>query len=143
MPPHLSLQPEVPTNDGWEEIVNSTVSHHRGWPNLSLPHPPRINPNAHISPIDSPVQSSHASKRLKTDIPHVQDKGKVVASSSSPSNDSSKPMSSRMHLKDDCSHVISEIQPQGSNQPQANSSKLKVDNSDKRKIASQSGKYGF
>jgi hypothetical protein len=42
----------------------------------------------------------------------VQDKGKVVASPSSPSNDSSKFMSSRMHMKDDCSHVISEIQPQ-------------------------------
>jgi hypothetical protein len=48
-----------------------------------------------------------------------------------------------MHLKDDCSHVISEIQPQGSNQPRATSGKSKGDNSDKRKIASQSGKYGF
>ena len=30
-----------------------------------------------------------------------------------------------MHLKDGCSHVISEIQPQGSNQPRATSGKLK------------------
>jgi hypothetical protein len=85
------------------------VSCHRGWPNLSLPPPPHVNPNAQISPVDSPIQSSHASKRLKTDVPHVQDKDKVDASPSSPSNDSSKLVSSCMHLKDDCSHVISEI----------------------------------
>jgi hypothetical protein len=143
VPPHVSLQPEVPANDGWQEIVNPTVSHHRGWPNMSLPLPPPVNPNVHISHVDSPVQSSHASKRLKTDVPHEQDKGKATASPSSPSNDSSKSVSSRMHLKDDCSHVISEIQPQGSNQPRATSGKSKGDNSDKRKIASQSGKYGF
>jgi hypothetical protein len=143
VPPHVSLQPEVPANDGWQEIVNPTVSHHRGWPNLSLPPPPPVNPNVQISPVHSPVQSSHASKRLKTDVPHVQDKGKVVASPSSPSNDSSKSVSSRMHLKDDCSHVISEIQPQGSNQPKATSGKSKGDSSDKRRISSQSGKYGF
>jgi hypothetical protein len=139
----VSLQAEVPANDGWKEIVNPAVSHHCGWPNLSLPPPPPVNPNVQIAPIDSPVQSSHASKRLKTNIPLMQDKGKAVASHSSPSNDSSKSVFSRMHLKDDCSHVISEIQPQGSNQPRATSGKSKGDNSDKRKIASQSGKYGF
>jgi hypothetical protein len=73
----------------------------------------------------------------------VQDKGKVMASPSSPSDDSSKYVSSHMHLKGDCSHVISEIQPQGSNQPRATSRKTKRDNSDKIKIASQSGKYGL
>jgi hypothetical protein len=117
VPPHVSLQPEVPTNDGWKEIVNLTISHHRGWPNMSFPLPPPVNPNVHISRDDSPFQSSHASKRLKTNVPHVQDKGKAVASPSSPSDDSSKSVSSRKHLKDECSHVISEIQPQGSNQP--------------------------
>jgi hypothetical protein len=40
VPPHVSLQPEVPENDGWQEIVHPTVSQHRGWPNLSLPPPP-------------------------------------------------------------------------------------------------------
>jgi len=29
-PPHVSLQPEVLENDGWQEIVHSTVSQHRG-----------------------------------------------------------------------------------------------------------------
>ena len=77
------------------------------------------------------------------DVPHLQDKDKADASPSSPSNDSSKSVSSRIHLKDDCSHVISEIQPQGSNQPRATFGKSKGDNNDKRKIVSQSAKYGF
>jgi hypothetical protein len=56
---------------------------------MSLPLPPLVNPNVQFSHVDSPIQSSHASKRLKTNVPHVQDKGKVVASPSSPSDDSS------------------------------------------------------
>ena len=126
-----------------EEIFNLTVSHHSGWQTLSLPPPPPVNPNVQISLVYSPVQSSQASKRLKNDIPHVKDKGRFVASPSSPSDDSSKSVSSRMHLKDDCSHVISEIQPQGSNQPKATSGKSKGDSNDKIRISSQSGKYGF
>jgi hypothetical protein len=110
---------------------------------MSFPLPPPVNPNVHISHV-SPVQSSHASKRLKNDIPQpVQDKGKLVSSPSSPSNDSSKSVSSQMHLKDACSHVVNEVQPQGSNQPQDTSENSKGNNSGKRKIASQSGKYSF
>jgi hypothetical protein len=143
VPPHVSLQPEVPANDGWKEIVNLAISHRRGWLNLSLPPPPPVNRNIQISLVHSPVQSSHASKRLKIDVPHVQDKGKFLASPSSPSNDSSKSVSSRIHLNDDCFHVISEIKRQGSNQPKATSGKSKGDNNDKRRISSQSDKYGF
>jgi hypothetical protein len=144
VPPHVSMQPEVPENNGWQEIVNQIVSHHCGWPNLSLPPPPPlVNPNTQIAPVHSLVQSFDARKRLKTDVPHVQDKGKAAASPSSPSNDSSKSVSTCMHLKDDCSHVISEIKPQGSNQPKANYGKSKGDNSDRRRIASQSDKCGF
>jgi hypothetical protein len=143
VPPHVSMQPEVPANDGWQEIVNPIVSHHHGWPNLSLPPPPPVNPNVQIAPVHSPIQSSHSSKRLKAYVPHVQDKGKLVSSPSSPSIDSSKFVSSRMHLKEDCSHVISEIHPQGSNQPRDTSGKSKWDIGDKRKISSHSGKYGF
>jgi hypothetical protein len=140
----VSLQPEVPANDGWKEIVNQPISHHHGWPTMSFPLPPPINPNAHISRVVLPVQSSHASKRLKNDIlQHVQDKGKAVASPYSPSIDSSKYVSSRLHLKDDFSHVINEIHPQGSNQPRATSKNSKGNISEKGKIATQSGKYGF
>jgi hypothetical protein len=106
----VSLQPKVPANDGWKEIVHQPVSHHRGWPTMSFHLPPPINPNVQISLVVSPVQSSHASKRLKTDVPQpVQDKGKEVASPSSPSTDSSKSVSSHLHLKDEFSHVINQI----------------------------------
>jgi hypothetical protein len=30
VPPHVSLQPEVPENDGWQDIVHPTVSQHCG-----------------------------------------------------------------------------------------------------------------
>jgi hypothetical protein len=110
IPTHVSLQPELSANDGWQEIVNQPVSHHHGWPAMSFHLPPLVNPNVQISHVVSSVQSSHASKRLKIDIPqHVQDKGKVVASPSSPSTDSFKYVSSRLHLKDEFSHVINEI----------------------------------
>jgi hypothetical protein len=80
------MHPEVPANDGWQEIVHQHVSHNRGWPIVSLPLPPPINPNVQISPVVSPIQSSHTSKRLKIDIPQpVQDKEKAAASPSSPS----------------------------------------------------------
>ena len=48
-----------------------------------------------------------------------------------------------MHLRDDCSHVISEIRPKGSSQPREDSKRSKGDSSNKGKIPSQSGKYGF
>jgi hypothetical protein len=143
VPPHVSLQLEVSKNDGWQEIVHPTVSHHRGWPNLSLPTPPPSNQIIQAAPDHSPVKSSHARKILKTEVHHALDKGKSTAAPSSPSNGSDKSMSSWMHLRDDCSHVVSEIRPKGSTQPKANSGKSKGDNNNQGKIAYQSGKYGF
>ena len=52
-------------------------------------------------------------------------------------------MSSWMHLRDNCSHVISKIRPKGSSHPKANSEKSKGENNNQGKIASQSGKYVF
>jgi hypothetical protein len=37
VPSNVSMQPEVPENDGWQEIANLKVSHDHGWPNFSLP----------------------------------------------------------------------------------------------------------
>jgi hypothetical protein len=79
---------------------------------------------------------SFSSKRLKTEAHHAPNKGKTTTAPSSPSNDSDKSMSSCMHLKDDCSHVINKIRPKGSTQPKANSERLKDDSNNKRKIAS-------
>jgi hypothetical protein len=83
VPPHVSLQPEVPINDGWQDIVHQPVVHHHGWPTVSFPFPPPPPLNQHAQQIDhiaSPVQSSHASKRLKTTIPEpLSSKGKKVS----------------------------------------------------------------
>jgi hypothetical protein len=58
---------------------------------MSFPLPPPVNTNVQIFHVVSPVQSSHASKRLKIDIPQpMQDKRKTFASPSSPSTYSSK-----------------------------------------------------
>jgi hypothetical protein len=48
-----------------------------------------------------------------------------------------------MHLRDDCSHVISDIRPKGLAQPKENSEKSKGESNNQGKIAYQSGKYGF
>jgi hypothetical protein len=48
-----------------------------------------------------------------------------------------------MHLRDDFSHVISEINPKGYSQLKAFSGKSRGDRSNKGKVASQTGKYGF
>jgi hypothetical protein len=142
VPPHVSLQLEVPENDGWKEIFHLLVSQHRGWPNLSL-HAPTPNKNIVQATHHSPLQSSHARKRLKTEAHHALDKGKVIASRSSPSNGSDKSASSQMHLRDDFSHVINDIRPKGSAQPKVNSGKSMGVSINQGKIASQSRKYGL
>jgi hypothetical protein len=48
-----------------------------------------------------------------------------------------------MHLRDDCSHFISEIRPKDSTQPKENLETSKGDDNNKGNIASKSGKYGF
>jgi hypothetical protein len=80
---------------------------------------------------------------LKIEAHHAPDKGKAIVAPSSPSNGFGKSMSSRMHLRDDCSHVINEIKPKGSTQPKENLEKSKGDNNKKGRIASQTGKCGF
>jgi hypothetical protein len=143
VPPHVSLQPKVPENDGCQEIIHSTLSQHHGWPNLSLPAPPPINPISQSSPDHSPVKSSHASKRLKIDAHHALDKGKSIIAPSSPSNGSDKSLSSWMHLMDDCSHVINEISPKGSAHPKEYSEKSRGNSSNQGRVSSQTGKFGF
>jgi hypothetical protein len=79
IPPHVSMRPEPPANDGWKDIVHQHVVHHHDWPTTSfpLPLPPPKNQVSQVDPFVSPVQSSHANKRLKTDAPEpMQDKGK-------------------------------------------------------------------
>jgi hypothetical protein len=82
------------------------------------------------------VQSSHVSKILKTEVHHALDKGKTNVVPSSPSNGCDKSVSSWMHLRDDFSHVISEIRPKGSTQPKTFLGKSKGDKNNQGKIAS-------
>jgi hypothetical protein len=89
------------------------------------------------------MQSSHAIKILKIESHHAFDKGKAIASPSSPSDDSEKSVSSQMHLRDDCSHVISNINPKGFSKPKENSRKSRGDSRNQGRVASQTGKYGF
>jgi hypothetical protein len=70
------------------------------------------------------------------------DKGKIVATHSNSCKGSAKSVSSRLHIKDDCYHVISAVQPKGSNQLKATIENSKGDSSEKRPNASHS-KYGF
>jgi hypothetical protein len=104
------MQGKPPTNDGWKEIIQQPAAHHNGWPTVSLPlspYPLPKNPNAQADHVVSPVQSSHASKRIKTDVPKPKlDKGKGVATPSKSSKDSYESMSSHLHLKENFSHVI-------------------------------------
>jgi hypothetical protein len=69
-----------------EEVVHQPTVHHHGWPTTSLPlppPPPLLNQNAKIDHFVSPIQSSHASKRIKNVIPMLEvDKGKRVANPS-------------------------------------------------------------
>jgi hypothetical protein len=73
---------------------------------------------------------------LKTEAQHALDKGKDNVAPSSPSIYSDKSMSSWMHLRDDFSHVISEIKPKGSTQPKAISRKSRGDNNNQGRVAS-------
>jgi hypothetical protein len=80
------MQPKPTTNDDWQEIVHQPVVHHHGWPTVPLPllpPPLPINPNAQYDRVSLPIQSSHASKRLKSAIPEPKlDKGKELANPS-------------------------------------------------------------
>jgi hypothetical protein len=100
-----------------------------------------------LNPLSKPPPthqwSPHANKRLKIEAHHALDKGKSTVAPSPPSNGSEKSVSSWMHLRDDCSHVITEIKPKGLAQPKENSGKSKDDNNNQGNIASWSGKYGF
>jgi hypothetical protein len=151
VPAHVSLQPEVPINDGWQDIVHSPVVHHDGWPTVSFPFPPPPPLNQHAQQIDhvaSPVQSSHASKRLKTTIHEpMSSKGKKVVTHSKSSNDSSQSVTSHAQQINEPSPTLSEVHPQASNQPlteKAHSTNKagKETSSEKRQTASHS-KYGF
>jgi hypothetical protein len=72
----------------------------------------------------------------------VRDKGKGVETTSKSSKVSSEFVSSRLHIKNDFSHVIGTVHPEGSNHLKAATEISKGDSSEKRSNASHS-KYDF
>jgi hypothetical protein len=69
VPPHVSLPPEIPTNDGWNEIVNPPQHQAQGWPttSLPLPPPPPKRSTLHITSEASHAHSTqHPLKKLKS-----------------------------------------------------------------------------
>jgi hypothetical protein len=89
------------------------------------------------------VGMSYSNKRLKTEAYYASVKEKVVTVPSASLDNSDKSMSSHMHWKDDCSHMISKMGLKDSTQLKAVSKGPKDNSINKRKIASQTGKYGF
>ena len=85
----------------------------------------------------------YSNKRLKTEAYYALVKEKAATTPSTSSNNYDKSVSSHMHWKDDCSHMINEMRLKDSTQPKAGSEGLKYDSINKGKIASQTGKYGF
>jgi len=70
------------------------------------------------------------------------DKWKNVANSPNSLENSTESISSHLHIKDNFSHVINDIHPQGFNQPNAATKRSEEGSSGKRKTSSHR-KYGF
>jgi hypothetical protein len=79
---------------------------------------------------------SYSNKRLKTEAYYAPVKERVGTTPSTSSINSDKSVSSHIHWKDDCSHLISEMRLKYSTQPKAGSERLKDDSINKGKIAS-------
>jgi hypothetical protein len=148
----VSLQPEVPVNDGWEDVVQHPPVHHGGWPTMSLPLPPPPPPKQHvqqISSIASHAHSSHASRRLKTTIPEPKtSKGKQIATKSESSHGSSQSVTSHAQHANDHSHAFSEVHPEASKEQKSAKASSHTNkavhtvSSEKKQTASHR-KYGF
>jgi hypothetical protein len=62
--PHVSLPHEIPTNDGWNNVVNPPQVQAHGWPTMSFPLPPPP-PKCHAFHIASEVSHAHFTQPLK------------------------------------------------------------------------------
>jgi hypothetical protein len=86
---------------------------------------------------------SYSNKRLKIKAYYTSVKEKATTSPSASSDNSGNSVSSHLHWKDDCPHMIRKMRLEDSTQPKAGSKGLKYYSISKRKIASQTKKYGF
>ena len=86
---------------------------------------------------------SYSNKRLKTEAYYASVKERATTAPPASLDNSGKFVSSHLHWKDVCSHMINKMRLEDSTQPKAGSKGLKYDSINKGKIASQTGKYGF
>jgi hypothetical protein len=144
VPPHVSLQPEVPENDDGKRLFTQQSPNIVAGPiclYLLLLHwltqMSKFPLHTHLYSL--PTQERDSKPKPTTRMI----KEKLLLPPPLPLVIQPNLFHPCMHLRDDFSHVISEIKPKGSTQPKANSENSKGDNNNKGKIASQSGKYGF
>jgi len=66
--PHVSLQPEILVNNGWNDVVNPPQGQAHGWPTISLPLPPLPpkHPAQNIGSITSHAHSTQPLKKIKS-----------------------------------------------------------------------------
>jgi hypothetical protein len=82
----MSLQPDIPVNDGWNEIIHDTQPHHHGWSTVffPLPPPPPKKPLQSLVSMDSHVLSSQQpNKNNFLSLESEPSKGKQLAMSPS------------------------------------------------------------
>lgn len=86
----MSLQPEVPINDGRNEVFHDPQPHHHGWPTIyiPLPPPPPNKPLQHVVSISSHALSAHDLNKDKA-LAHKYEPRKWKQSSMLPSSNSS------------------------------------------------------
>jgi hypothetical protein len=86
----VSLQPEIPVNDGWNEIIHDPQPHHHGWPTVSfpLPPPPPKKPLQPVVSMASHALSSQQPNKNKA-LAHEPEPSKGKQLAMSPSSDSS------------------------------------------------------
>jgi hypothetical protein len=70
--PHVSLPPKIPTNDGWNEIINPPQHKAQGWPTTSFTLPP-TPPNRSSIYISSEASHAHSARPLKKLKYQIQD----------------------------------------------------------------------
>jgi hypothetical protein len=78
----VSLPPEIPTNDGWNDVVNPPQNQVQGWPKVSfpLPPPPPKWSSLHIASEASHAHSTQPLKKLKSQVQEPEpSKGKRPA----------------------------------------------------------------
>jgi hypothetical protein len=86
---------------------------------------------------------SCSNKRLKIEAYYASVKKKAATAPSAYSDNCGKSVSSHLHWKDNCSHMINKMRLKDSTHPKASSEGLKDDSINKGRLPHKLKKYGF